>query len=326
MNAFLRTVEEHGIPRSEPGIRRGVLVTLQVNMGNLCNQRCIHCHVGASPEGKKLMRREVVDDVLALLSRAPGLILDVTGGAPEMNPHFEHLILSAADRAREIIVRSNLTVFLEPGNSHWPSFLAERRVHLICSLPCYTDNNVDRQRGRGAFVRSIAGLRLLNARGYGRERGLPLDLVYNPVGAFLPPETEELEGAYRSVLREQHGIVFNRLLTMTNVPINRFGSYLKMRGERDAYLALLRSRFNPDVVKNLMCRSLLSVGYDGKLYDCDFNQALGRALKDKRGIPLTASAVNPTEIEGREIAFGGHCYACTAGSGSSCQGVLSDGI
>jgi radical SAM/Cys-rich protein len=323
VNAFLSVLDSCETVDATACVRRGKLGVLQVNMGNLCNQSCSHCHMGASPRGTKVMSRKVVDDILGFLSRTPGLILDLTGGAPELNANFKRLISSAHHLVREIIVRSNLTVFFEEGKERLPDFFKENRVHLICSLPCYTKTNVERQRGRGVFEKSIEALQALNDLGYGREEGLRLDLVYNPGGPYLPPDPVELEGDYKRMLRDNFGVVFNRLITITNVPIMRFRSYLDKRGESAKYLKLLMDSFNPETVKNLMCRNLLSVGHDGRLYDCDFNQALGLELKDGRGNPVTIEGLDARSLEGREIVFGEHCFSCTAGQGSSCQGVLA---
>jgi radical SAM/Cys-rich protein len=271
------------------------------------------------------MSRETVDSVLRFLARNEGLILDITGGAPELNPNFDYLIRSARPFVDEIIVRSNLTVMFEPGKEYLPDFFREHQVHLICSLPCYTEANVDLQRGTGAFDKSIRALNRLNDLGFAREERLPLDLVYNPSGASLPPRQDELEVEYRRVLNKEYGVDFNRLITITNVPINRFKTYLESRGEYDRYMDLLKNSFNPLVVENLMCRAFLSVGYDGLLYDCDFNQALDLPLKDDQGSLLTLDDVDAHSLLGRGVIVGEHCLACTAGYGSSCQGVLADG-
>jgi radical SAM/Cys-rich protein len=325
MNAFLNLLETHSETKAETGIKRGALTTLQVNMGNLCNQHCVHCHIDASPQGDKIMSRETVDSVLRFLARNEGLILDITGGAPELNPHFDYLIRSARPFVDEIIVRSNLTVMFEPGKEYLPEFFREHEVHLICSLPCHTEANVDLQRGTGAFNKSIKALNTLNDQGFGREDRLLLDLVYNPSGAALPPKQDELEAEYKRILNKEHGVDFNRLITITNVPIKRFKSYLESQGEYDRYMDLLKNSFNPAVVDNLMCRAFLSVGYNGLIYDCDFNQALGLPLRDDRGNPLTLDDVDALSLQEKEVIVGEHCLACTAGYGSSCQGVLADG-
>lgn len=309
---------------SSDRLTRTELKVLQVNVGNLCNQSCAHCHVGASPQGKNIMSRKVIDDILNFLSKNWGLTLDITGGAPELNPDFEYFVEKAHPLVKEIIVRSNLTVILEPGKEHLPEFYKKYGVHLICSLPCYTEGNVDAQRGYGVFKKSIEALKRLNQAGYSKGHGLPLDLVYNPGGAFLPPSPKKLEKDYKTRLRDEYGIDFNHLISITNVPIKRFKNFLKSRGEYEKYIDLLKTSFNPNVVDHLMCRTFLSVGYDGRLYDCDFNQVLGWALTDKEGNYLTIDKVSAKEFEGREILLGEHCFSCTAGCGSSCQGALAD--
>ncbi|PIQ88797.1 MAG: hypothetical protein COV72_05830 [Candidatus Omnitrophica bacterium CG11_big_fil_rev_8_21_14_0_20_42_13] len=321
MNAFLSTMEKYDLDYSSL-LRRDKLATLQVNMGNLCNQSCLHCHVGASPGGAKIMPRKIVDDVLSFLSRHKIKTLDITGGAPELNPNFDYFVASARPLADEVIVRSNLTVLFEEGKKHLPDFFKKYRVHLICSLPCYLKENIDYQRGEGVFDKSIAALQVLNKAGFALEKGLSLDLVYNPKGAYLPPEQEKLEKDYKHMLRGKYGIEFSRLITITNVPINRFKDYLNLNGEYENYFKLLKESFNPKVLDNIMCRSFLSVGFDGKIYDCDFNQALGLTLKDDTGKQLTIDRLDPASLEGKEIIIDEHCLSCAAGSGSSCQGAI----
>jgi radical SAM/Cys-rich protein len=304
-------------------LRRLRLETLQVNLGNMCNQRCIHCHIDASPAGNKVMFRRTIEEVVDFLSRSEDLTLDITGGCPELNPHFRYLVVKAGPHVKKIMVRSNLTVLFETGMEDLPAFYKTNRVKLICSLPCYTKENVDKQRGQGVFDKSIRALELLNQFGYGKEKYLELDLVYNPGGAFLPANQAELEKEYKKILYRQYGIVFNRLLTITNAPINRFEQFLKANGNFDEYMKLLINSFNRDIAGNVMCRNLLSVGWDGAVYDCDFNQARGLALKDGRGKIMKISRLNPQDLEGKEIIFENHCYCCTAGGGSSCRGSLS---
>lgn len=322
MNTFSATLEKHDIKCNS--LKRGILTTLQVNMGDLCNQSCRHCHIEASPSGKNIMSKEVVDDILRFLSRHKIETLDITGGAPELNPHFDCLIKSARPLVKKLIVRSNLTVFFESGKKYLPEFLKTHKVHLICSMPCYTKENVDRQRGIGVFEKSIKVLSLLNTIGFSKEKDLLLDLVYNPREAFLPAPQDRLEKEYKKVLRENYGIEFNRLLTITNVPIKKFKAYLDSNNDYEKYSLILEGSFNPATLDNLMCRTFLSVGYDGKLYDCDFNLALGFMLQNRSGNPLTVNQLNPDDLEGKEIITGEHCLACTAGSGSSCQGALAD--
>lgn len=321
MSTFVSIFKENDA-KIKTGLRRGILTTLQVNMGNLCNQSCIHCHINASPQGRNTMFREVVDDILKCLSKNRGLILDITGGAPELNPNFIHLVCSAGPLVKETIVRTNLTVFFETGKEELPDFFKQNKVHLICSLPCWTEENVDRQRGKGVFEKSIKALKLLNGMGFGKDNGLLLDLAHNPNEISLPPQQAKLETEYRRILNKDYGIVFNRLITITNVAINRFKDYLELDARYESYMSLLKSNFNASVLENLMCLSQISVGWDGRLYDCDFNLALGLALKDKEGKIPTIDDTTIDELEGRGIVFGEHCFACTAGAGSSCQGVL----
>ena len=322
MNAFLSALEKHDIKSDT--LTRDKLTTLQVNMGNLCNQRCLHCHIEASPQGENIMQRKIVDDILNLLAKYKIKTLDITGGAAELNPHFDYLVIQARPLVEELIVRSNLTVLFEPGKEYLPKFFKKNRAYLICSLPCYTKENVDRQRGNGVFEKSIKALQLLNELGFSKEEGLYLDLVYNPMGGYLPSEQAALEKDYKLVLKTNYGIEFNRLLTITNAPIKRFRDYLESKSEYGKYFNLLESSFSPDILEGLMCRRFLSVGFDGRLYDCDFNLALGLALKDKDGRLLNIEGLNPKELEGREITLGEHCLSCTAGSGSSCQGALAN--
>ncbi|PIZ84946.1 MAG: hypothetical protein COX96_01160 [Candidatus Omnitrophica bacterium CG_4_10_14_0_2_um_filter_44_9] len=322
MNAFLSVLERHEIEKDI--LKRGRLTTLQVNMGDLCNQSCSHCHIEASPAGKNIMSRKVVDDILDFLRKDKIKTLDITGGAPELNPNFEYLVESARSLVGEIIVRSNLTVLFEKGKEHLPEFFRLNMVHLICSLPCYTKENVDRQRGAGVFEKSIKALKLLNETGFTKRSDLQLDLVYNALGAYLPGSQGALERDYKKALKENYGIEFNRLLTITNVPVKKFKDYLESNNEYERYSDILEHNFNPTTIETLMCRTFLSVGFDGRLYDCDFNLALGFALKNVRGDYLTIDKLNLKELEEREIITGEHCLACTAGSGSSCQGALTN--
>ncbi len=320
MNAFLGVLEKYDVKRDL--LKRGELATLQLNLGDLCNQSCLHCHIDASPSGKRIMPRKIIDDILEFLKSNKIKNLDITGGAPELNPYFDYLVRSARGLVDELIVRSNLSVFFEPGKGYLPEFFKDNQLHLVCSLPCYMRDNVDKQRGQGVFTKSIDALRILNKLGYSKEEGLILDLVYNPVGAELPPGQGGLEAAYKKNLLDNHGIEFNRLLVITNVPIKKFKRYLESNNEYNNYYSLLEKNFNPDTVENLMCRSFLSVGYDGRLYDCDFNLALGLSLHDKDGKDLVINKLNLEVLGGRRIIIGQHCLSCTAGSGSSCQGAL----
>ncbi len=291
---------------------------LQVNVGKLCNQACHHCHVDAGPKRPEQMTAETADRVIALIDRTESLeLVDLTGGAPELNANFRRLVAHARARGARVIDRCNLTVLLEPGQEDLVGFLAEQRVEVVASLPCYGRSNVDKQRGLGVFDKSIAGLQRLNEAGYGRGRGLKLDLVYNPGGPFLPPAAKGLEADYKARLEADFGIVFDELITITNMPISRFRHDLERSGRLEEYQQLLLDSFNPATVAGLMCRSLISVGWDGQLYDCDFNQMLGMPL------PQTLADLDSfDDLAGRPILTGLHCFGCTAGAGSSCGGSL----
>ena len=302
-------------------LRRAETKTLQINVGKVCNQACHHCHVEAGPKRTESMTRTVAERVVALLAESPSVTtVDITGGAPELNPSFRWLVEEARRLGRHVIDRCNLTVLFEPGMDDLAEFLAEREVEIVASLPCYSAKNVDEQRGHGVFAKSIAGLKRLNALGYGRSGGeRRLNLVYNPNGAFLPPAQDGLEATYKAKLAEDFGIAFDHLFTITNVPIARYADYLDERGQFDAYMSLLVAHLNPATVTGLMCRSLISVGWDGAVYDCDFNQMLELPL----GAARTIFELDSLALEGQPIASGAHCFACTAGSGSSCGGSLA---
>jgi radical SAM/Cys-rich protein len=310
-------------------LQREPVRTLQINVGKLCNQACHHCHVDAGPKRTEIMTRPTAERVIALLAASPGVeTIDLTGGAPELNPHFAFLVERARALGRQVIVRCNLTVLFVPGMEQLPHFYRNRDVQLVCSLPCYTAENVDRQRGQGVFDRSIEALRLLNRLGYGRAGSpLTLNLVYNPLGAFLPPPQPALETRYRDELGRLFGIEFHQLFTITNMPIKRFADQLQRWGKYDEYMGLLVNHFNPQTVQGLMCRSLVSVGWEGTLYDCDFNQMLELPLSWSGGSvtrPLTMwDVARLDEIAGREIRTASHCFGCTAGTGSSCGGTLA---
>jgi len=301
-------------------LTRGPVTTLQVNVGKRCNQACHHCHVDAGPKRTEMMTRETVDRVLRLLEASPSVkIVDVTGGAPELNPNFALLVEAARRLGRKVIDRCNLTVLLEPGMEWLPDFFVRNRIELTCSLPCYTATNVDKQRGKGVFDKSIEALRVLNARGYGHGTGLALNLVYNPVGPFLPPSQARLEGDYKRELGAAFGIEFDHLFTITNMPIKRFAADLARSGKEREYMSLLVNHFNPATVRGLMCRSLVSVGWEGTLYDCDFNQMLEMPMP--LGARPTIYDVDTLEgLDGHAIATASHCFGCTAGAGSSCGG------
>lgn len=293
---------------------------LQVNLGKLCNQACRHCHVDAGPKRTEIMERQTIDQVLRAIELLRVPTVDLTGGAPELNPDFRYLVTrSRALGVKRVIDRCNLTILFEKGQEDLAEFLAANEVEVTASLPFYVEENVDRQRGSGVFHKSIEGLRLLNRHGYGRT--IPLNLVYNPQGAYLPPDQGELTELYRRTLGAEFGIVFNDLYTITNMPISRFADYLKRSGNYESYMAKLVSRYNPATLGALMCRSLISVGWDGQLYDCDFNQMLDLPLM---GSTRHIAQIEELVLEGRAIAVANHCYGCTAGSGSSCGGALEN--
>ncbi len=308
--------------RSLPALRRAPATTLQVNVGLRCDLACHHCHVEAGPRRTEALGPALAGRVLDVLGADPRLdTLDLTGGAPELNPHFRELVRGARRLGRRVIDRCNLTVLFQPGQEDTAGFLAAEGADVIASLPCYTAENVDGQRGKCVFERSIEGLRRLNALGYGAGEGrLRLDLVYNPQGPSLPPHQAELEADYRRELDERFGLRFDRLLTLTNMPIRRFARDLARRGEMDAYQSLLVHHFNPDTVPHLMCRSTLSVAWEGRLYDCDFNQALGLPLRGPRSL---FELDDVSELDGLPVATGDHCFGCAAGAGSSCGGALA---
>lgn len=309
-----------------PPLTRRAVETLQVNLGYRCNQSCVHCHVNAGPNRKEEMTAETIDAVIAFLDTCPSVTtLDLTGGAPELNPHFHRLVAAARDRGLRVVDRCNLTILEQPGHEDLANFLAAQQVEVVASLPCYLEDNVDRQRGKGVFKESLRGLHRLNALGYGHPgSGLVLDLVYNPQGADLPPPQCSLEAAYRTHLEEHFGAVFNQLLTLANMPIQRFGSMLVSKGEFNGYMQLLRGAHRDENLGQVMCRSLVSVDWQGYLYDCDFNQQLGLAI-GRNGHPrLHIRDMTPGQLEGRPIRVADHCYGCTAGQGSSCGGALGD--
>jgi len=308
-----------------PPLRRRVLNTLQVNLGYTCNQSCLHCHVNAGPNRTEQMDSETVDLVLAVVDARGIATIDLTGGAPELNRHFRRLVAAARARGAEVIDRCNLTILLEPRQEDLAEFLAAQRVCVVASLPCYSAENVDRQRGDGVFDRSIHALHKLNTLGYGVDgSGLSLDLVYNPQGPTLPPPQAALEADYRRQLGENFGIVFNRLFTLANMPIARFGSTLISKGQFAGYMATLRSAHRDENLEGVMCRTLVSVDWQGNLYDCDFNQMLGMAMRDggRRAARLHLRDLLERPFDDNPIATADHCYGCTAGQGSSCGGAL----
>ncbi len=314
---FACVLADHGL---DP-LTRAPLAELQVNVGRLCNQACSHCHVEAGPNRTEIMSWETMARIASWVDRYGIAGVDITGGAPELNPDFRRFVDALVAQGARITSRCNLTVLLEPGQDDLAQWYAQRHVRLVCSLPCYSRDNVEQQRGRGVFDKSIAALRRLNRCGYGVRPELTLDLVYNPNGAFLPPPQAELETQYRAQLGEHFGIRFSRLLALTNLPINRFAHFLERSGQAACYNALLRENFNSATVPGLMCRHLISVDWRGRVYDCDFNQMLD--------IPLAAGGerylweIDAQSLIGARVAVGSHCFGCTAGAGSSCGGALA---
>jgi radical SAM/Cys-rich protein len=298
------------------------LETLQVNLGDMCNQSCAHCHVQAGPNGKKIMTRNAMKKIIEFLRSRPGLTLDITGGCPELNPDFRFFVETVCEPAANLMVRTNVTVFFEPDMDWIPEWYSEKKVTLMVSLPCYTAEYVDSQRGAGAFEKSIAALKMLNDLGYGMNGRLQMNLVYNPGGDFLPGRQDQLEIDYKKQLYDNYGVRFNKLLTITNAPIGRFKHFLEANGQLERYQRLLVENFNPAAAENIMCRTLVSIGYDGVAYNCDFNQALGLPILDSAGQPVSIDRLPEVLAEGVELITGDHCFCCAAGAGSSCTGSL----
>src|SRR6266481_766715 len=317
MNHFAQKLAEH-----TTSLRRGHPESLQVNVGKLCNLTCMHCHVNAGPKRKEIMSRETIDRIIDWLGKTDIAIVDLTGGAPEMIPDFRFFIqrVKELQPTRHVIDRCNLTILVEPGYEDLGEFLATNKVEIIASMPCYSAENVNAQRGEGVFEGSITALQLLNSSGYGIDPELPLHLVYNPVGAFLPPKQAKLEADYKRELQKHFGIVFNKLYTLTNLPIGRFAAYLRRSNKLDDYMQLLIDAFNPATNEGLMCRNTISVGWRGEVYDCDFNQQLG--MQWNNGHPIFLWDVDPDSLENRAIMTGDHCFGCTAGAGSTCGGAI----
>ena len=307
-----------------PAIERAPLTTLQVNLGYRCNQRCLHCHVNASPERKEMMSAELVALIPQVLAERKLSVLDLTGGAPEMHPQFRELVKTVADMGVQVIDRCNLTILSEPGYEGLAEFLAENKVQIVASMPCYSADNVDAQRGDGVFERSIAGLQMLNNLGYGKDGSpLSLNLVYNPIGPSLPPGQSALEQDYKRELKKHFDIEFNQLFALANMPINRFGSTLISKGQFQNYMQLLKENQNIDNVNQVMCRTLVSVDWQGYLYDCDFNQQLDLPIKSEQKQSRHLKDLLQYDLLGEAIQVADHCYGCIAGSGSSCGGALS---
>ncbi|MEK7713284.1 MAG: arsenosugar biosynthesis radical SAM (seleno)protein ArsS, partial [Deltaproteobacteria bacterium] len=316
LKPFDKTIAESNLyPLTSTGIS-----TLQVNVGRLCNQACRHCHVEAGPNRKEVMSKETMELCLDILRNSDISTVDITGGAPEMNPNFIWFVEECVKLGRHVMVRSNLTILTEPGYEDVPGFFAENQVELIASLPYYMEQNTDSQRGKGVFQKSVAALKKLNALGYGIEGcGLILNLVFNPGGAFLPPSQKALEADYKREMQKRYGISFNNLFTITNLPVGRFLAYLNSSGNFEMYMGKLVASYNPSAATNVMCRNILSVGWDGTLYDCDFNQMLG--LSVNHGAPSHLREFDISMLSKRQIVTGIHCYGCTAGAGSSCGGA-----
>lgn len=309
--------------RNFPHLKRRKPDTLQVNLGYTCNQACLHCHVNASPDRKEQMSGETVDQVIAFMDAGHIRKLDLTGGAPELNVHFRRLVEAARWRGVQVIDRCNLTILEEPGQEDLADFLAANQVEIVASLPCYSQDNVDKQRGDGVFEKSIRALRALNERGYGKPgSGLTLNLVYNPQGPSLPPNQQKLEADYHRLLADNFGVVFNQLFTITNMPIQRFGSTLISRGQFEAYMDLLVQSFVPANLDGVMCRDLLSIDWQGYVFDCDFNQMLGLPLEHGDRLRSHITDLMNHNLDGNPIVVRDHCYGCTAGQGSSCGGAL----
>ncbi|TVO69101.1 arsenosugar biosynthesis radical SAM (seleno)protein ArsS [Denitromonas ohlonensis] len=308
-----------------PPLTRRRIETLQINLGYRCNQQCLHCHVNAGPKRTEEMDSETIDAILRFVDANPDVrMLDLTGGAPELNPRFRRLVTAARARGLRVIDRCNLTILSEPGYETLAEFLAEQGVEVVASLPCYLEDNVNAQRGKGVFEASINGLKQLNALGYGQPgNALTLNLVFNPQGAVLPPPQAPLEAAYKTHLGEHFGIVFNQLFTLANMPIQRFGSTLLSKGSFNRYMDLLQSAHRDDNLPGVMCRTQISIDWQGNLYDCDFNQMLEMHTEDADGQRLNIRQVTAQQLEGGRIQVAGHCYGCTAGQGSSCGGALS---
>jgi radical SAM/Cys-rich protein len=320
MLPFARTLEELGYS----DLKAESVSTLQVNLGWRCNQSCKHCHLLAGPHRPEQMERATVDEIIRVAARWSIPTVDLTGGSPELNPHYEYLVERLAQAGTHILSRCNLTILLEPGKEHLPEFFRDHRLELVCSLPYFQADLVDRLRGAGVFEKSLEALRRLNRVGYGEpDSDLRLNLMYNPAGAYLPPDQEALETRFRRELAERYQIHFHQLFTLLNMPIGRFKDFLERSNNYERYLGKLVAGFNPATVPGLMCRTLISIAWDGRLYDCDFNQALDLPLRP--GLPQTIRDFDLPTLATRSIRLGDHCYGCTSGGGSSCGGRLAEG-
>lgn len=304
-----------------PRLRRAPLQELQINLGRLCNQACHHCHVDAGPKRKEVMAWSTMERIIRWARGNHITKVDITGGTPEMNPHFLDFVDALLDASIKVTSRCNLSIIVEPGYEYLADWYADRNIRLVCSLPCYTETNVDSQRGRGVFTKSIAALKILNYKGYGLQNNKIMDLVYNPGGPFLPPDQNKLEHDYKTRLKNDHDITFSSLLALTNLPINRFLHSLERENKDQQYMALLSDNFNPNTVEGLMCRHLISVDWLGQVYDCDFNQMLDLPLEGRDQRYLWD--INTDQLDNMPIAVDDHCLGCTAGTGSSCGGALA---
>jgi radical SAM/Cys-rich protein len=315
MNLFQHKLRQHSAQ-----LTRGRFETLQINVGRKCNQVCTHCHVDAGPHRTEMMDEATAHKIGAWIRKHRPKVVDITGGAPEISEHFRYLVETARAAGAHVIDRNNLTIIETKSHAYLPGYLAEHGVEVVASLPCYLEDNVDSQRGNGVFRKSISALKKLNAVGYGKW--LPLTLVYNPQGAQLPPDQAELEADYKAEVKARYGIVFTRLFTITNLPIARFATDLREHGQWDSYMELLADSFNPAAVDGLMCRSTINIGWQGEVFDCDFNQML--RMQQRNGKPLFLWDVTPESMAGLPILTANHCLGCTAGAGSSCSGALAD--
>jgi len=320
MNPFDEQLAHH-----ELSLKRTIPEILQINVGKLCNLTCVHCHVNAGPSRKEIITRDTIDKILNWFEGTPIEVVDLTGGTPEMIPDFRYLLESLREirSSVHLMTRCNATILLEEGYDWIVPFYLKHEIEVIASMPCYEPENVNKQRGNGVFESSIKALRLLNRAGYGKEgSGLNLHLVYNPSGAFLPPDQKVLESDYKEALKSNFGIVFNRLFALANLPVSRFASYLKRRGQYRSYLELLKDAFNPHTISGLMCKNTINVSWTGDVFDCDFNQMLRLQLEDLSGFPLKVWDIDTDSLKDRSIKTGEHCFGCTAGSGSSCGGAV----
>ena len=315
--SFARVLKQHGFK----SLTRDQLLDLQINVGKLCNQACTHCHVDAGPKRTEIMTWDTMSQIIGWARKNEIKSVDITGGAPELNPNFRRFVTALRKLDIKVISRCNLTVLFEPRQVDLAQWYADNRIKLICSLPCYTADNTDKQRGKGVFEKSIDALQQLNSVGYGVNPELNLDLVYNPGGAYLPPDQQQLESDYKQKLHDDFGIVFNQLFALANLPVSRFEHSLTRDGEFDDYMQLLLDNFNPKTVDSVMCKTLISIDWTGKVYDCDFNQMLELPLSDSKDVYLWQLRLE--DLLEKKIATRYHCFGCTAGAGSSCGGALS---